>query len=308
MKICVVGSGAVGGWYAGLLSLAGHEVHCITRTDFAVINNRGLILKDTVNERTVKISSAQPNTDNIGQCDLVVVAAKTTANPFIGPLIKPLIGNSTILLTLQNGMGNVEVFTALMPHARVVAGLCFVCINRTAPGVIANTMRGYVQMAAAVGDINAAVNTCVKIFRDAGVECDSEPSLNAVLWKKLCWNIPFNGLSIAAGGITTDLILSNPQLLQRAHKLMDEVREAAELCGAPFSASHIEKQFAVTAGMGAYRPSSLIDYLEARDVEVDALWGIPLERGTAAGAKMPELSRLKQEIFAKLNNRVAQRP
>ncbi len=307
MKICVVGSGAVGGWYAGLLAEAGHEVHCISRTDFTVINDRGLILRDTQGERTVKVASARPSANDIGQCDLVVVAAKTTANPSIEPLIKPLIGAQTILLTLQNGMGNVEVFTAFIPSKRVVAGLCFVCINRTAPGVISNTMRGYVKMAAAVGESNPAVDLCVKIFRDAGVECDSEPSLNSVLWKKLCWNIPFNGLAIAAGGITTDLILNNPELLQRSHKLMEEVREAARLCGAPFSQNHIDKQFAVTAGMGAYRPSSLIDYLEGRDVEVDALWGIPHQRGTAAGAKMPELNKLKDEIQAKLSARNTKR-
>ncbi len=308
MKICVVGSGAVGGWYAGLLALAGNEVHCVTRSDHAIIQERGLILQDTKGQRKVMVASARPDTSSIGVCDLIIVAAKTTANATITPLIEPMLGPHTILLTLQNGMGNVETFTSVLPASHVVAGLCFVCINRTAPGVISNTMHGYIRFAAAQGESNPAVVFCVQAFRTAGVECESEPSLDAVLWKKLCWNIPFNGLAIAGGGITTDLILADSELYQRAHQLMHEVREAAQLCGAPFSEKHIERQFTVTLGMGAYRPSSLIDYLDGRDVEVDSIWGIPLRRGLAAGAQMPELTRLISEInfkhAARKNHRI----
>ena len=115
-------------------------------------------------------------------------------------------------------------------------------------------------------------------------------------------------MAIAGGGITTDLILADSELYQRAHQLMHEVREAAQLCGAPFSEKHIERQFTVTLGMGAYRPSSLIDYLDGRDVEVDSIWGIPLRRGLAAGAQMPELTRLISEInfkhAARKNHRI----
>ena len=303
MKICVVGAGAVGGWYAGLLAEAGHEVHCVTRSDYATIQQRGLVLRDTAGERSVKIASAQPDTSSIGHCDLIIVAAKATANSTLPPTVKPLLGPNSILLTLQNGMGNVEAFASLLPNDRIVAGLCFVCINRIASGVISNTMHGYVRMAAAHGDINPVVNTCVNAFREAGVECEAEPSLSAVLWKKLCWNIPFNGLAIAAGGLTTDQILADPMLRQRARVLMNEVREAADRCGVPFSEKHIAKQFDVTEGMGAYRPSSLIDYQAGREVEVGALWGIPLQRGLLAGAKMPELQKLQDEILTKLAQR-----
>ncbi len=303
MKLCVVGAGAVGGWYAGLLAEAGHEVHCVTRSDYAIIQQRGLVLRDAAGERTVRVASVQPDTSAIGRCDLIIIAAKATANSTLPPVIKPLLSPNSILLTLQNGMGNVEAFASLLPIDQIVAGLCFVCINRTASGVISNTMHGYVRMAAAQGDINPAVHTCVNAFREAGVECEAEPSLSAVLWKKLCWNIPFNGLAIAAGGLTTDQILVDPGLRQRAFNLMNEVREAAERCGVPFSEKHIARQFAVTEGMGAYRPSSLIDYLAGREVEVDALWGIPLQRGLAAGATMPELQKLKDEILIKLAHR-----
>lgn len=303
MKIAIVGAGAVGGWYGGLLALAGHEVHAISRTDHAVLRKRGLVLRDPQGERTVALASAGPDASSVGPCDLIVVAAKATANATLPNLVRPLIGPRSVLLTLQNGMGNVEAFAQLLPVGRLVAGLCFVCINRLEPGVVANTHAGYVRMAAAAGPVNGSVTACVEVFRAAGVDCRAEDSLEAVLWKKLCWNIPFNGLAIAGGGITTDLILADPALKARARRLMNEVRAAAALRGHVIGEKHLQAQFDVTEGMGAYRPSSLIDYLAGRDVEVDGIWGEPLRRGLEAGAGMPELALLKQEIVAKLSAR-----
>ncbi len=303
MKIAIIGAGAVGGWYGGLLALAGHEVHCLTRTDYTWVSEHGLLLRDCTSERRVKVASARPDSAGIGPCDLVVVAAKSTANATLPALLQPLLGPTTVLLTLQNGMGNAEVFTSMLPPERVVAGLCFVCINRLSPGVIANTLPGYIRMAAAQGPRNRAVTTCVQVFVAAGVDARAEDSLEAVLWKKLCWNIPFNGLAIAAGGLTTDLILADPSLQARARQLMIEVQSAAGLRGHVISDQHIEGQFAVTVGMGPYRPSSLIDFEEGREVEVAGIWEIPLQRGLAAGASMPELQRLKDEIAAQLQQR-----
>ena len=303
MKVAIVGAGAVGGWYGGLLALAGHEVHAISRSDFSVLRQRGLVLRDRRGERTARFASASADAASIGACDLVVVAAKATANAVLPDLVRPLLGPQTVLLTLQNGMGNAETFARILPAERVVAGLCFVCINRLEPGVVSNTHAGYVRMAAATGPVNAAVTRCVDLFQAAGVDCRSEDSLEWVLWKKLCWNIPFNGLSIAAGGITTDKIVGDPGLKARARRLMEEVRSAAALRGHAISDQHIQTQFDVTEGMGPYRPSSLIDYLEGREVEVEGIWGEPLRRGEAAGAKMTELALLVQEIRAKLAQR-----
>jgi 2-dehydropantoate 2-reductase len=303
MKIAVVGAGAVGGWYGGLLAQKSHEVYFVTRRDYEILNTKGLLMRDGKSDKIIKIKNAYPDCSLIGVCDLVIIAAKSTANSTLPGFIKPLIGDRTILLTLQNGMGNCEIYKSLIPIERVVAGLCFVCINRTSPGVVENTHAGYVRMASADGFPTVSVNRCVELFCDAGVDCQAEDSLDAVLWKKLCWNIPFNGLAITAGGITTDKIMADESLRLRARELMLEVQTAAKACGVPFKDEHIDRQFKVTAGMGAYRPSSLIDYLEGRDVEVDGLWGEPLRRGQTAGVSMPKLVELKTEIELKLKKR-----
>ena len=300
MKIAIVGTGAIGGWYAALLAEAGHEVHCLARSDHEVIRKNGLTLRVKGKERVVRVASATPSATEIGPCDLVVITIKSTANQALPDLMPPLLGPATVVVTLQNGMGNVEALGNLLPAGRIVAGLCFVCINRIAPAVIDTTLAGYVRMAAASGMINPAVQSCVDVFVGAGVDCQAEASLEAVLWKKLCWNIPFNGLSIAGGGITTDLILADPELKERAFVLMKEVQAAAIARGHGFEDAHIRRQFVVTVGMGAYRPSSLIDYLEGRDVEVAGIWGEPYRRGIEAGIAMPETARLIAEITSRI--------
>jgi 2-dehydropantoate 2-reductase len=300
MKIAIVGTGALGGWYAGLLAEAGHEVHCLARSDHEVINRDGLTLRNKGTQRIVRVASATPDPSQIGPCDLIVVTLKSTSNAALPGLLGPLLGPATLVVTLQNGMGNVEALAQLLPAERIVAGLCFVCINRLAPAVIDTTLAGYVRMAAAVGPINPAVEDCVAIFAAAGVDCQAEASLEAVLWKKLCWNIPFNGLSIAGGSITTDLILADPALNERAYLLMKEVQAAAVARGHGFEDTHIKRQFVVTVGMGPYRPSSLIDFVEGRDVEVEGIWGEPLRRGQAAGVAMPETEKLVAEIKARI--------
>jgi len=303
MKVAVVGAGAVGGWYGGHLAEQGHAVHLITRADASTIAEHGLRLRDRGGERVVRVASASATTHGIGPCDLVIVAAKATANPALPPLLRPLLGPTTILLTLQNGMGNVEALGSLLPSERLVAGLCFVCLNRRAPGLVENTLAGNVRMAAAHGPANDAVRTCVAAFTAAGIDCRAEESLEGVLWKKLCWNVPFNGLSIAAGGVTTDRIVGDPSLRSRARRLMDEVAAAASARGHGFDEKHIRWQLEMTDGMGPYRPSSLIDYLAGREVEVEGIWGEPLRRGEEAGVAMPELRRLLGEIKARLASR-----
>lgn len=300
MKIAIVGTGALGGWYAALLAEAGHEVHCLARSDFEVIRAKGLTIRHKGQKRVVRVASAAPDAVAIGPCDLVVVTLKSTSNHALPGLVSPLLGPATLVVTLQNGMGNVEALAQLLPAERIVAGLCFVCINRLAPAVIETTLAGYVRMAAAEGPVNPAVVRCVEVFAGAGVDCQAEASLEAVLWKKLCWNIPFNGLSIAGGSITTDLILADPTLNERAFRLMKEVQAAALARGHGFEDAHIKRQFVVTVGMGPYRPSSLIDFVEGRDVEVAGIWGEPLRRGQAAGVKMPETEKLVAEIKARI--------
>ncbi|HTO02972.1 MAG TPA: ketopantoate reductase C-terminal domain-containing protein, partial [Opitutus sp.] len=139
-------------------------------------------------------------------------------------------------------------------------------------------------------------------FETAGVKIRVAENLAEARWKKLVWNIPFNGLSIATGGLTTDRICADPTLSARVRLLMKEVQQAAAALGYTISDEHLRQQFEVTPPMGAYQPSSLVDYLAGREVEIEAIWGEPLRRAQAAGAWVPELARLYSEVRARVDS------
>jgi len=129
-------------------------------------------------------------------------------------------------------------------------------------------------------------------FERAGIRCSIGDNLAELRWKKLIWNIPFNGLAIVAGGITTDKILGNPVLEALVRALMVEVAGAAAKFGYAIPPAFIDKQIESTRPMGPYRPSSLIDYLDGRAVEVESIWGEPLRRAHKAGASVLRLEML----------------
>ncbi|OPZ66937.1 MAG: 2-dehydropantoate 2-reductase [Verrucomicrobia bacterium ADurb.Bin474] len=139
-------------------------------------------------------------------------------------------------------------------------------------------------------------------FVRAGVDCSVSGHLDDLLWKKLLWNVPFNGLAVAAGGITTDRILASPALLAETRALMEEIRIAAASFGVEIPSRMIDRQIEATYPMGAYRPSTLIDFLEGRPMEIESIWGEPLHRAIHRGVRLPRLSLL-YGILQSLNSR-----
>jgi 2-dehydropantoate 2-reductase len=302
----LVGPGAVGLYYGGLLAADGQQVHVLARSDTPSIKAQGIIVThvqpktgEVLNETAVRPASVATAAATIGPVDVVVVAAKSTVNEdLIDPLKALVEPGRTTILTLQNGMGNAEFYAKHFPDNPILSGLCFVCVNRVAPGVVENYHPGRVEIGSLDDHWPELAQATTQAFNAAGVKTFFAESLDAALWRKLCWNVPFNGLSIAGGAVTCDKILADPKLRARARALMDEVQAAAAIFGHDIAASFLQGQFDVTEKMGAYQPSSLIDFIEGRPVEIEAIWGEPLRRGQAAGLAMPELQKLYREITA----------
>ncbi|MDR3229320.1 MAG: 2-dehydropantoate 2-reductase [Puniceicoccales bacterium] len=292
LKIAVVGAGAIGAYYGCRLAHAGHDVRFLLRSDLDAVRQNGFQI--TAPDLAFRLHTVQAfaTTAEIGTSDLVIIALKTTANARFGELLPPLDNGKTIFLTLQNGMGNTEALAQLFGAERVTAGLCFVCVNRVAAGVIENYELGNIRFAEALGAATPRTRALVELFAPTGGDCKTVDSLERALWTKLCWNIPFNGLAIAGGGITTDRILASPPLRELVLGLTREVQAAAAAFGVQISDRHIESQISSAREMGAYKPSSLIDFLAGRPVETEAIWGEPLRRGQSKGVAMGRLECL----------------
>jgi 2-dehydropantoate 2-reductase len=305
-RIAVVGAGAIGCYYGAKLAHHGREVHLLMRGDVAEIRRFGIRLHGKgENLRLAKVNS-HASTEEIGRCDLVLVAVKATSNADLLGLIPPLLHEKTMLLTLQNGFGNEEFLADNFGAERVLGGLCFVCLNQVSRGVIELYDPGRV----ALGEYNRSPQSRTQDvaleFQRCGVVCGVVESLALERWRKLVWNIPFNGLSVAAGGLDTEAILSDNHLRQECLALMEEVIVAANKCGFPLPAAAALEQIKRTELMGAYKPSTLIDFQAGRPLEVEAIWGEPLRRATAAGALTPRMQALYEKLKALDSQRSAE--
>lgn len=291
-RIAILGAGSIGLYYGARLALAGNRVRFLVRSDRDAIEARGIVLREGGKVETVFPVNAFSSAQQLGPVDLVFVTLKTTANFELPRLLKPLLHAQTAVVTLQNGLGNEDLLATLLPPENVLGGLCFIGTMRTAPGEVRCFQRGSVTLgerATAAGDLTRSIGA---LFEKAGIPCRVVDQLDDARWRKLVWNIPFNGLSIAAGGIPTDAICANPALVAEVRALMSEVLTAAAALGYVIPEEFAQKQFEVTPGMGAYQPSSLVDFLAKRPVEVDPIWGEPLRRAHAAGAKVPRMEML----------------
>jgi 2-dehydropantoate 2-reductase len=163
---------------------------------------------------------------------------------------------------------------------------------RLAPAEVTCLHAGSIALGEADGPARERTRELAASFESAGVACRVVDDLVAARWRKLIWNVPFNGLSIAAGAVTTDVLCADPALRSEVQALMREVQAAARQLGIDIPDDVLRKQYDVTPPMGPYRPSSLVDFLAGRPLEIEAIWGEPLRRAQAAGAAMPRLALL----------------
>jgi 2-dehydropantoate 2-reductase len=297
-RIVIVGSGAIGSYYGSKLAYYGRDVHFLMRGDLYAVRKRGLHIRSKGENIHVAKVNCHTSTEEIGPSDLVIIALKATSNDALPALLSPLLHEKTALLTLQNGLGSEEFLAEHFGAERVLGGLCFVCLNRIAPGVIEHYDYGRV----AIGEFRRypqpRTHDIAWEFKRCGIVCSVIEDLVLERWRKLVWNIPLNGLSVVAGGIDTAAILADENLRRLTLELMDEVISIANRCGHVLPTAAALEQMKRTETMGAYKPSTLIDYLAGRPLEIEAIWGEPYRRARAAGVAAPHLENLYQQLLS----------
>jgi 2-dehydropantoate 2-reductase len=310
MKIAVVGCGAVGSYYGARLGRSGQEVHFLLRSDYEAVRHQGVqILSPDGDFRFHPRCARMP--EEIGVCDLVLIGLKTTANNQTGRLVSPLVGPATAIMTLQNGLGNEELLAGLFGGERVLGGLCFVCLNRVGPGVVRHLAHGTIVMGEYRRRPEPRTHEIADRLRNSGVPCKVTDDLEGAHWEKLVWNIPFNGLGVAAAAgreamengvvavkkkigecLPTDRLLSEPGWEQLVRELMLEVIAAANARGHKLLTAIVEKQIERTRQMGAYKASTLLDFEQGKALEMENLFLEPLRQAQEAGGPTPRLQAL----------------
>ncbi len=291
-RIAIIGAGALGCYYGVRLAKAGEDVHFLVRNNRAAIVARGIRVKTPSERLHLRRPQAYGSTADIGPCDLVIIAMKATTNEALGKLLPPLLGENTVVLSLQNGIGVEEPVAEVAGPERVLGALCYIACVRTAPGTVNCTFPGLMMIGEFGRPVQARTKRIAALLQKAGVKAQVQDNLEEQRWRKLVWNVPFNGLAIAAGGVTTDVIMGDEGLRALARRLMEEIVEAAAKFGHVIPRSFVDLQFERTGKIGGYRPSSLIDFQEGRDVELEEIWGEPVRRARKVGAAVPRLEML----------------
>ncbi len=309
--IAVIGAGAIGSYYGGRLAEAGHEVHFLMRRDFQAVRSGGLKVTSPDGDFTLSNPIITQNSEEIGPVDWVVCALKATSIDEAQKLVRPCVSTHTRILVLMNGLGLEERFAEWFDSLRIFGGLAFTCINRGEPGYVHHLAYGSVTLGHFLNNSDE-LEAAISLWESTKVRVSSSQSLLRARWEKLCWNIPFNGLAVAAGGLTTDRIVGDPGLRRIARTLMEEVVEAGNKDLAAHSEgvridtrSIIERMFALTDTMGVYRPSTMIDFASGRIMEIGAIFGEPLRRAESLEVATPQLALLTALLLA-LNKKYAQ--
>lgn len=302
-SVAIVGSGAIGLYYGGRLAAAGEDVRFLTRSDFDAISRDGLTVESAHGDFRLAGVNACRTPEEIGPVDLVIVAWKATANHLLPAVLPPLLHPGTQVLTLQNGLGNCESIAEIVGPERALGGLCFVCINRISPGLVNHSAGGRMTIGEMLPDETGRAAELERRFKAAKIQAVAVANLEKSQWEKLVWNIPFNGLSVAEGGVTTDVLLASAETERELRVLMAEVIAAANARGLGLGDELVDFNIDRTRPMGPYRTSSMIDFVEGREVEVSPIWREPLRRATEAGIAMPRLEILLERIEARLRSR-----
>jgi 2-dehydropantoate 2-reductase len=292
----IVGTGALGGFYGARLQKAGLEVHFLLRSDFDRVKKHGLIVESPEGDFTLPQVRAYRDANKMPKCDVVILALKTTQNHCLLKVLPPLLKDNTIVLVLQNGLDTEPEVAKIVGDDRVIGGLCFLCSYKVSPGHICHldygtiTLGEYARDYQAIG-ITQRMHQIASDFKRAGIPMKMSEDLLLSRWKKLVWNIPYNGLSVILDA-RTDELMANPDTLTLVEQIMAEVIAGAKSCDRIISDDFIETMLERTHKMKPYRTSMKIDYDESRPLEVEAILGNPLRIAQKAGIQLPQINVL----------------
>ena len=305
MKIAVLGAGAIGCYYGSRLVLSGQDVYFLMRSDREYVAEHGLTINSILGDIRLEKVNVPESSKEVEPVDLVLVTWKSTSNNMFAKCLPPLLGPNTKVVTLENGMGNAEELAKWVDPKNIFCGVCFISAFRTTPGHVNHMANGAISLAPGFSDAEQipVAEEIAEILKAAKIPVKVYPNSEDVMWNKVIWNVPFNGLSIVNNGADVLEILNEPGGEALVVSIMEDVVKAAAARGFKMRDDVIEKQLEVTYAMGHYRPSSGIDFMAGRPVEFESIWKIPLELAKAAGAELPEWEKLNKQIEEKLSSR-----
>ena len=286
----------MGGYFGAQLVRAGHDVTFIARGAHRdAIRAGGLTVRSPMLGDFTVQAPAEADTAAVGPVDAVIVAIKTYDNPSAYPLIAPLLGPETVILTLQNGVDNVEQLAARYGAARVLGGTTYVATALESPGCIVQTgVHRSIIFGEIVGarELTPRVEALAAALAMADIEVRAVPDARTPLWDKFVYLVPFSGFTGAAR-LPIGFLWSSPQAREMFYAAAREVAAIAHAEGISLSPDRWETlQHYMDHIPHGTRSSLLIDLSQQKRIEVEALQGVALRKAAAHGVPTPIIATL----------------
>lgn len=294
MRYGVIGTGAIGGYYGAKLAQGGQDVHFLFHSDYDYVREHGLRVNSGDGGFHLDHVNAYQDVRQMPKCDVVIVALKTVHEQMLRDMLPPLLTDDTVVLLIQNGMGMEQDVEQMVPGVKLAAGLAFICCSKTHLGVIDHLDLSGLN----VGNYNAPQETIDRMIAEmvsADIDARNVDYLEA-RWRKLLWNMPFNGLSVALH-TDTDALVRNAATRRLLRAMTQEVIEAAHAVGVKgLTDRDADAMIEMTTKMRPYKPSMRLDWDYHRPMEVYYLYTRPIEEARRAGQDMPLHRMLEAEL------------
>jgi 2-dehydropantoate 2-reductase len=300
MKICIIGSGAMGSLFGGKLSLAGYEVvlYDIFRQHVETVQRDGLEIEDAASGAVTRAHpSASTDPESARGADVLIIFVKSTATGEAADRFSPLAGRDTIVLTLQNGLGNESIIAGRFGADRTAAGVTSQGATFLAPGRIRHAGRGPTHICMSDRRNEKLAPLCAALEK-AGFETHVSPDVAGLVWSKLVINVGINALTAITGQVNGRLVESEDTKAIMA-ELVAEAVAVARARGVSLSYDDpLATVYDVARKTGANRSSMLQDFDKHRLSEIEVMNGAIVREAAAAGLSVPVNATITRVIRA----------
>ncbi|HXX12439.1 MAG TPA: ketopantoate reductase family protein [Burkholderiales bacterium] len=289
MKIAILGTGAMGSVYAGLLASAGHDVWAVDtwKEHIEAIRQKGLRVEGASGDRTVRVH-ATTRAEEAGVCDLVILATKAMHVTQAAENAKALLGPNSVVLSIQNGLGGPDSAARVLGRERVVVGVVGgFGASIKAPGHAHHNGWELVRLGEFAGPVSARLEKIAEVWRSGGFKVKCFDDIDQLVWEKLICNVCFSG-TCAVTERTVVEVMEDPDTWRIASGCAAEAFAVAKARKVKLD---FDEPVAYVRAFGMKipnaRPSMLLDHLAGRASEIDAINGAIPPAAAAVGVAAP---------------------
>lgn len=275
MKIGIIGTGAVGGYFGGKLAQAGLDVTFIARGEtLKQLKENGLKILSFKGDFEIKKPKVTSDLRALNDVDVVLLCVKSYSTREVAKTLKPYLSNDAIVVSMQNGIENEDILAEILGKNSVVGSIVFITAGIKSPGVISHTGYGSLTLGELNGQITERIRNLEKIFLKAGIPAGVTSNLKTELWSKLMLNIPYNGFTALVRGSLSNF-KEIPEAQECFNRALKEVQQVAKLEGIIISEEAVENavKFTKNEKFGTFKSSTLFDVEAGKQLEIEALQG-----------------------------------